>query len=120
MAEPATAKLTVIVTNIAEHKGSLMIGVYDKGGYATDKQVAGGAVAVSADTVTTTFDLPAGQYGIKMFHDVDGDGKMSTNPFGMPTEPFAFRTTPRPSSDPRSGMRPPSRLRPPPRPRPSS
>jgi uncharacterized protein (DUF2141 family) len=90
MAEPAPAKLTVTVTNIAEHKGSLMIGVYDKAGYATDKQVAGGAVAVSADTVTTTFDLPAGQYGIKMFHDVDGDGKMSTNPFGMPTEPFAF------------------------------
>ena len=44
----------------------------------------------AADTATTTFELPAGAYGIKLFHDVDGDGKMGTNPFGMPTEPFAF------------------------------
>jgi uncharacterized protein (DUF2141 family) len=89
-ADPAAARLTVTVTDIAEHTGALMIGVYDKAGYDTDKQVAGGTVAVTSDSATTTFDLPAGQYGIKMFHDVDGDGKMGTNPFGMPTEPFAF------------------------------
>ncbi len=84
------AKLTVTVTNIAEHKGALMIAIYDKAGYDTDKQVAAGMVPVTADTASTTFDLPAGQYGIKMFHDVDGDGKMGMNPFGMPIEPFAF------------------------------
>ena len=67
-----------------------MIAVYDKAGYDADKQVAAGMVPVTADTVTTTFELPAGQYGIKMFHDVDSDGKMGTNPFGMPIEPFAF------------------------------
>ncbi|MEQ1780790.1 MAG: DUF2141 domain-containing protein [Hyphomonadaceae bacterium] len=84
------AKLTVTVTNITEHKGALMIAVYDKAGYDADKQAAAGMVPVSSDTASTTFDLPAGQYGIKMFHDVDGDGKMGTNPFGMPVEPFAF------------------------------
>jgi uncharacterized protein (DUF2141 family) len=84
------ATLTVTVTNIAEHKGALMIAIYDKAGYDTDKQVAAGMVPVSADTATTTFELPAGQYGIKLFHDVDSDGKMGTNPFGMPIEPFAF------------------------------
>ena len=84
------ATLTVTVTNIAEQKGALMIAVYDKAGYDTDKQVAAGMVPVTAGTVTTTFELPAGQYGIKMFHDVDSDGKMGTNPFGMPIEPFAF------------------------------
>jgi uncharacterized protein (DUF2141 family) len=25
-----------------------------------------------------------------MFHDVNGDGRMNTNPFGIPTEPYAF------------------------------
>lgn len=84
------AALTVTVTNITEHKGALMIAVYDQAGYDSDKQVAAGMVPVSADTASTTFELPAGQYGIKMFHDVDGDGKMGTNPFGMPIEPFAF------------------------------
>ena len=89
-ADPAQAKLTLTVTNIKEHKGALMIAVYDQAGYDGDKQVAAGMVPVSADTATTTFELPAGQYGIKLFQDVDGDGKMGMNPFGMPIEPFAF------------------------------
>jgi uncharacterized protein (DUF2141 family) len=89
-AEETAAKLTLTVTNIAEHKGALMIAVYDAAGYDKDAQVAAGMVAVLGDTTTTTFDLPPGQYGIKLFHDVDGDGKMGMNPFGMPTEPFAF------------------------------
>lgn len=89
-ADPAKAKLSLTVTNITQHSGALQIAVYDQAGYDADKVVAASTVAVTADTATTTFDLPAGQYGIKMFHDVNGDGKMSTNPFGMPTEPFAF------------------------------
>ena len=90
VAEETAAKLTLTVTNIAEHKGALMIAVYDAVGYGKDAQLAAGMVPVTGDSATTTFDLPAGQYGIKLFHDVDGDGKMGMNPFGMPTEPFAF------------------------------
>ena len=89
-ADQAKAKLTLTITNIQAHKGTLMIAVFDEAGYDADKQVAASMVPVSADAATTTFDLPAGQYGIKLFHDVDGDGKMGTNPFGMPIEPFAF------------------------------
>jgi len=89
-AEETAAKLTLTVTNIAEHKGALMIAVFDAAGYDKDAQVAAGMVPVSGDTATTTFDLPPGEYGIKLFHDVDGDGKMGMNPFGMPIEPFAF------------------------------
>ena len=89
-AEPARAKLTLTISNIKEQKGALSLGIYDAAGYETDKAVNGGSIPVTGATVTATFDLPPGQYGIKMFHDVDGDGKMGTNPFGMPTEPFAF------------------------------
>ena len=35
-------------------------------------------------------DLPDGDYAMRAFHDIDGDGKMKTNPFGMPVEPYAF------------------------------
>jgi uncharacterized protein (DUF2141 family) len=89
-AEPAKAQLTVTITNIKEYKGALSLGIYDAAGYETDKAVNGGSIPVTGGTATATFDLPPGQYGIKIFHDVNGDGKMSTNPFGMPTEPFAF------------------------------
>jgi uncharacterized protein (DUF2141 family) len=89
-ADPAQAKLTITVTDIKDHKGALMIAVFDQAGYDADKSVAGLAVPVTSGTATTTVDLAPGRYGIKMFHDVDGDGKMGTNPFGMPIEPFAF------------------------------
>ena len=88
-AEPA-AKLSLTVTGIKDAKGALMIAVFDEAGYGKDKSVAAAAVPVTALTASTTFDLPPGKYGIKMFHDVDGDGKMATNPFGMPIEPFGF------------------------------
>jgi hypothetical protein len=74
-AEPARAKLTLTISNIKEHKGALSLGIYDAAGYETDKAVNGGSIPVTGATVTATFDLPPGQYGIKMFHDVDGDGK---------------------------------------------
>ena len=88
-AEPA-AKLSLTVAGIKEAKGALMIAVFDEAGYGKDKSVATAAVPVTALTASTTIDLPPGKYGIKMFHDVDGDGKMSMNPFGMPIEPFGF------------------------------
>jgi len=90
LADPAQAKLTITVTDIKEHKGALMIAVFDQAGYDADTSVAGLTVPVAGDTATATVDLAPGRYGIKMFHDVDGDGKMGMNPFGMPTEPFAF------------------------------
>jgi len=89
-ADPAKAQLTLTVTDIKEHKGALMVAVFDAAGYDADKQVTALMIPVIGDTATASVDLPAGEYGIKMFHDVDGDGKMSMNPFGMPTEPFAF------------------------------
>ncbi len=90
LADTTKVPLTVTVTGIAEHKGAISFGVFDEAGYETDNAVNGGLIPVTGDTATMTLELPPGRYGIKLFHDVDGDGKMSTNPFGMPTEPYAF------------------------------
>jgi uncharacterized protein (DUF2141 family) len=46
--------------------------------------------------------LAPGRYAIKSFHDIDGDNRMSTNPMGMPIEPFAF------SNNARGNMGPPN------------
>src|SRR5690606_11377501 len=64
------AKLTLTVTGIKDARGALMVGVYDQAGYDADKQVTGAMVPVTALTASTTFDLPPGRYGIKLFHDV--------------------------------------------------
>lgn len=89
-ADPAAAKLTLTVTDIKDHTGALMVAVFDQAGYDTDKQVTALMIPVSGATASASVDIPAGDYGIKLFHDVDGDGKMATNPFGMPIEPFGF------------------------------
>lgn len=88
-AEPA-AKLSLTVTGIKDAKGALMIAVFDEATYGKGKPVVASAVPVTGVTASTTIDLAPGKYGIQMFHDVDGDGKMGTNPFGMPVEPFGF------------------------------
>ncbi len=86
------AQLEVKFSGIEQPSGAIMVAVYDnEAGYNSDKPVRVARLAVAqADAKTLVEGLPAGRYAIKAFHDVDGDGQMSVNPYGMPTEPFAF------------------------------
>lgn len=85
-------KLEVAFTGIEAKQGAVMMVLFDsEAGYNSDKPVR--AVVVPADkgdAKTLIEGLPAGRYAIKSFHDIDGDFKMGTNPYGMPVEPFAF------------------------------
>ncbi len=48
-------------------------------------------VVVTGSSASVTLkDLAPGRYALKAFHDLNGDGKMNTNPFGIPLEPFSF------------------------------
>lgn len=72
--------------------GSVMVVLFSsQAGYDRNQPVAAMTVAASTSPVTVTFDgLAPGSYGMKSFHDLNGDGVMDTNPFGMPIEPYAF------------------------------
>ncbi|KQS55271.1 hypothetical protein ASG17_04035 [Brevundimonas sp. Leaf363] len=72
--------------------GAVMVGLYDSAdAYNGHRTFRGGRIAATGGVVTVTFDqLPAGEYAVSAFHDVNGDGTMNANPFGMPTEPYAF------------------------------
>lgn len=72
--------------------GGVMVALYNSAEtYAGGAPARTARVDVAAGARSVTFDgLPAGDYAMKSFHDVDGDGAMDTNPFGMPTEPYAF------------------------------
>jgi uncharacterized protein (DUF2141 family) len=90
-AHAGTATLTVAIDGL-QPKGAVLAALYSNtADYDADHNARFGRVEVTGAQATITFDdLPEGEYAIKMFHDVNGDGKMNTNPFGMPTEPFAF------------------------------
>ncbi len=87
-----TANITVTLSGIKDIKGIVQAGLYNsEDSYKNGGSVRGAKVDVDADTITINYEnLPDGEYAIKLFHDVDGDGKMGANLFGMPTEPFAF------------------------------
>ena len=89
-AEAAT--LTISFTDIEAPKGRIMLALFEgAAGYNGGKPVHGAAIEVTGTTASTVITgLAPGQYGVKLFHDVNGNGQMDVNPFGMPTEPFAF------------------------------
>jgi len=96
LASPAlaeeTTSLRVTIDGIKAETGTINLGVFDEAGYNGEGGAVNGAmITVDAGTVTTTIEgLAPGTYGIKVYQDVNDNGQMDTNPFGMPTEPYAF------------------------------
>lgn len=86
------ARLTINFTDIEEPQGKIMLAIFaSEESYNGGKPVRGVMVEVNGNTASTVVEgLSAGRYAFKIMHDIDGDGKMGTNPFGIPTEPFAF------------------------------
>lgn len=87
------AELTVTFKGLKATTGAVLFTlVNSEAGYAGKAPaVAQIQLPVTTGVATRVFpDLAPGRYAIKAFHDVNGDGKMNANPFGIPTEPFAF------------------------------
>ncbi|MEA1941059.1 MAG: DUF2141 domain-containing protein [Pseudomonadota bacterium] len=86
------ASLTVQVEGLETPQGAVMMALFDApDAWDGGEAVAGQRVAVDGESVTIEFGaLPAGEYAIRMFHDVDGDGELDMNLMGIPSEPFGF------------------------------
>lgn len=93
IAQDGGASLTIAFTGIQTTEGAVMGAVFNSEEAYNGKGAPVRQIMVKADKteVATQLDgLAPGTYAIKLFHDIDGDMKMTTNPFGMPIEPFAF------------------------------
>ena len=85
--------LSVTFKGLKATTGAILFTVVNSEDAYNDKApvVTQAVLPATADTVTHVMPgLAPGVYAIKAFHDVNGDGKMNANPFGIPTEPFAF------------------------------
>lgn len=89
----AGARLIVTVENIRKPEGVMRIAVYaTEADYDAGRATAANEARVSG-AETASFELGAlapGAYAVKMFHDVDGDGRLNTGLFGVPGEPYGF------------------------------
>lgn len=88
----AAASLELTVENVETADGTLMIAVFDsETGWKKSEAAKGLRADPATGTVTVTIDgLTPGEIGIKLYHDVDGDGELDTGSFMMPTEPYGF------------------------------
>jgi uncharacterized protein (DUF2141 family) len=86
--------LIVEITGLKDAAGNVYIAVYDSdASWLGDDAVQTMAVAIDealdGDVVRAELQLPMGEYAMSVFHDVDGDGELTTNFLGMPKEPIA-------------------------------
>lgn len=88
----AVASLQLELTGLAPQTGAVRVALFaDEDSYESGPPFRGVVVPVDETTETWEFDgLVPGEYAIKLFHDIDGDEEMATNPFGIPTEPYGF------------------------------
>lgn len=103
-AQEAFGDLTLSFPALKTPTGKVLIAVYDSAqGWSTGKPArVAQANAADATPGAKIVALPPGTYAVRAFQDVDGDGKMGTNPFGLPVEPYGF------SKDAQPNMGPPS------------
>lgn len=90
----AAAELELDVSGVAPGQGALMVAAFAEPGQWLRKPVAVSRVTaeqVRDGRVTVRLaDLPDGPIAISLFQDLNGNGRLDTNPAGMPLEPFAF------------------------------
>lgn len=103
-AQDAFGDLTLAFPALKTPQGKIMIAVYDSAqGWSSGKPArVAMASAADAEPAVKIVALPTGTYAVRAFQDVDGDGKMGMNPFGLPVEPYGF------SRDAMGSMGPPS------------
>ncbi len=97
-------ELVLTVSSINDHQGTLMVAVFDnEADWNGGSPVAGARIDVTSDTASASLGLlPQGEYAIRLFHDVNGNGELDTNLMGIPSEPFAFSNNARGSFGPAS------------------
>ena len=98
----ATKTLTINVSGFKAQTGKVHVGVYaGEEAFNSDQTNIGEVADVASDTVSFTFQTPAGKYGVKVFHDVNGNGELDTNMLGIPNEPWAVSSKKRSFGPPR-------------------
>ena len=98
-ADDAQALLTIKVTDLRNHKGDLIFGVFKSAdGFPTkkDKSINWQVKAADADCVTFTAKLPPGEYLASVLHDENRNGKMDFGAFGHPLEGYGVTNNPKP------------------------
>ncbi|MFN7098340.1 MAG: DUF2141 domain-containing protein [Gammaproteobacteria bacterium] len=97
LAAGTTSNLKVVVNGISNPGGVIRIALFNSGtAYNNSRYSAAGAyqtatTSIHGNSASTSFsNLPYGNYGIKVFQDMDNSGTLKVNGMGIPQEPYGF------------------------------
>ncbi len=84
--------LTINVTNLTTTEGTVMVQIMQGEAQFNGEEPSIASMMSRATDEEMTFStrLPAGEYAIRVMHDVNNNGEMDSNFVGMPTEPWAM------------------------------
>ena len=86
----AAADLTIQIDDVRSADGTLMVALFQAGGFLKQPVMSSAARAVQGGNIVVLKDVPAGEYAFAIYHDANGNGKMDKNLIGIPTEDYAF------------------------------
>ncbi|MDX1942733.1 MAG: DUF2141 domain-containing protein [Saprospiraceae bacterium] len=88
--------LTLIVKNLEAERGTLYVAVYESELHFLKENIIGKIIPVTSKPICIIPipELPFGKYAVAVFHDLNGNGILDKNSFGVPTEPYAFSNNP--------------------------
>ncbi len=84
--------LTINVTNLTTTEGTVMVQIMQGEAQfnGDEPSIASMMSRATDEEMTFSTRLPAGEYAIRVMHDVNNNGEMDSNFVGMPTEPWAM------------------------------
>ena len=99
MGQSSPTSLQVSISGASSDAGSIRILVFSKpSGFPDQVKQAVRSISLPPKSGKANFkltDLPAGTYAIGVIHDLDNNGKLSTNAVGYPIEKFGFSNNPK-------------------------
>ena len=84
--------LSIQVQGVSTRTGQIMLSLCTQTEYGAGDRCAYGAIVPIRDIGRPIIinNIPNGTYGVKMMHDVNGNGQLDTNAMGIPREPYGF------------------------------
>ena len=93
---PTPQNVSLRVTSTADREALIYLAVFRNAeDFAADKEVIGRIEPMSDRKANVEVELPdAGKYVFAAFHDLNDNGELDLNFFGVPTEPYGFTRKP--------------------------
>lgn len=82
--------LNVTVANVREPRGFIFAALYTEASWNSGAPMKVARVAATGATADLCLSAEQGRYAIRLFHDLDGNGKLASSMVGLPQEPYGF------------------------------